>query len=120
MPAGYTIEQNRKLVVSRLWGTVTEDDVSDHNRKLRRDPLFDPGYQQLTDLREVTATQVRSRVVRDTAHDQYFKPGVKRAFVAHTDFIFALARMFATAAETEGQLIEVFRDIADAEKWLGL
>jgi hypothetical protein len=120
LPADYTIDQERKLVVSRLWGTLTEDDVSGHNARLRADPRFNPGYQQLADLREITETKVGSRVVRDTARDQYFTPGVKRAFVADTDFVFALARMFASVAQTNGQVIEVFRDITDAQKWLGV
>ena len=107
-------------MVSRLSGTVTEDEVDEHNRRLRADPLFDPNYRQLTDLREITDTKIGSGVVRDTARDQYFAPGTKRAFVANTDYTFGMARMFALHAESEGQTIAVFREIADAEEWLGL
>lgn len=106
--------------MSALSGTVTEDEVQEHNRRLRRDPLFNPDYQQLVDLREITNTKVGSDFVRDTARDQYFAPGVRRAFVATNDYTFGMARVFAAVAETQGQTIAVFRNIAEAEEWLGL
>jgi hypothetical protein len=59
-------------------------------------------------------------VIEDTAHDQYFAPGVRRAFVASADTAFGLARMFALRAESMGQTIHVFRDRDAAEAWLGL
>ena len=101
-----------------MWGAVTEDEVHDHNETLRNDPRFDPSYRQLVDLTGITEILVGTRLINDTAHDQYFTPGSRRAFVASEDAVFGLARMFATRAEAEGQTIEVFRDRAKAEEWL--
>jgi hypothetical protein len=120
MPVSYTIDANQKLVVSRLWGTVTEDEIHEHNTRLRNDPAFDPNYRQLTDLRGLIDTKVSTGVVRETARDQYFAANVKRAFVAETDFAFGMARMFAVHAESSGQTIEVFRDMPEAVRWLGV
>jgi hypothetical protein len=50
VPATYAIDPKQKLVTSRLWGAVTEDEVYDHNRRLRTDPAFDPGYRQRVDM----------------------------------------------------------------------
>jgi hypothetical protein len=33
---------------------------------------------------------------------------------------FGLARLFQAYSETEGQTVEVFRDMSEAEAWLGL
>jgi hypothetical protein len=120
MPITYTIDPERKLVTTRIWGAATESDVAEHNRSLRVDPQFDPHYRQLTDITGITELLVSSKVVEDTAHDQYFAPGTRRAFVAPDDAAFGMARMFALHAEGLGQTIHVFRDLATAEKWLGL
>ena len=107
-------------MTSRLWGPVTEDEVHDHNTRLRTDPAFDAGYRQLVDLTGITEIRVRSSTVNVTAMDQFFTPGTRRAFVASTDAAFGMARMFALQAEGSGQTIEVFRDRKKAEEWLSL
>jgi hypothetical protein len=107
-------------VKSRLWGAVTEDEVDDHNRRLRTDPTFNPGYRQLVDLTGITEIRVGTRKINETAHDQFFDAGVRRAFIACDDATFGLARMFALQAEGSGQRIEVFRDRGKAEEWLGI
>jgi hypothetical protein len=120
MPVSYSIDRKRGLVISRLWGTMTDDDVREQRRKLRADPAFDPSYRQLIDMTGMTEIQVGAKTITEAAHDQYFAPGAKRAFVASSDAAFGLARMFAMRAEASGQAIEVFRDLRKAEEWLGL
>jgi hypothetical protein len=120
MPITYEIDPDQRLVITSIWGPATEDDVAEHNRSLRTDPRFDPTYRQLADMSGVTELLVSTKVIQDTAHDQYFAPGSRRAFVASDDAAFGLARMFALHAEGMGQTIHVFRDRASAEAWLGL
>jgi hypothetical protein len=119
LPATYGIDRNRKLVTSRLWGAVTEAEVHDHNRRLRTDAAFDPSYRQLVDMTGITEVIVGKDMINETAMDQFFNPGTRRAFVASSDATFGMARMFALQAEALGQTIEVFRDMARAEDWLG-
>jgi hypothetical protein len=114
------IDPDRQLVVSKLWGAVTEDEVHDHNRKLRTDHAFDPSYRQLVDLTGLTEIIVSAKMIRQTSLDQFFNPGVPRAFVASSDAAFGMARMYALQAESGGQTIEIFRDLRKAEEWLGL
>jgi hypothetical protein len=118
LPASYDIDKKERLVTSRLWGPVTEDEVHDHNTRLRNDPAFDPGYRQLVDLTEITEIRVSSSTVNVAAMDQFFTPGTRRAFLASSDATFGMARMFALRAEGSGQTIEVFRDRKKAEEWL--
>ena len=105
-------------MTSRLWGSVTEDEVHDHNTRLRNDPAFDPDYRQLVDLTGITEIRVSSKTVTVTAMDQFFTPGTRRAFVASSDATFGMARVFQLQAEGLGQTIEVFRDRKKAEEWL--
>jgi hypothetical protein len=120
MPASYRIDPERKLVVSLLTDPVTDADVYDHNERLRADPRFDPNFIQLADMSGVTEILVTTGVIVDTARDQFFNPGVPRAFVATEDASYGMARMFATHAELLGQTIKVFRDRKEAEEWLGI
>jgi hypothetical protein len=120
MPASYTIDIDRKIVVSRIWGAATEDEIFDHGQRLRNDPQFRPDFRQLVDMSELTEIRVGSGVIREASRDQFFSPGVRRALVANSDAAFGMARMYAIASEDAGQTIEVFRDINAAEAWLNL
>ena len=118
VPTSHSIDRKEGLVISRLWGPVTEDEIHEHNQRLRTDPAFDPTYRQLVDLTGVTEIVVGTKVIVDTAQDQFFAPGARRAIVASSDAAFGMARMFALRAESLGQRIEVFRDPKEAQDWL--
>jgi hypothetical protein len=120
MPTSYSIDPVRRLVTSRIWGVVTNEEVLEHNRLLSSDPAFNPSYRQFADMSGVTRNLVTFPNVQETARDQYFTPGTRRALVVADDNTFGLCRMFATYAEAVGQTIEVFREREAAEAWLGL
>src|SRR5206468_766239 len=120
VPISYDIDPNERLVVSRLSGVVTNDEVQIHNSSLPTDPQFDPSYRQLIDLSGITEIRITTDTVTTAAQNQYFTPGTRRAFVATSDATFGMARMFAMRAEAGGQTIEVFRDRKKAENWLGI
>src|SRR5437762_5424432 len=81
LPISYDIDEGERRVTSRLWGAVTEDEVYGHNRELRSDPRFNPGYRQFVDLTGITEVRVSTNMISNTAHDQFFTPGTRRAFV---------------------------------------
>ncbi len=120
LPATHLIDVERKLVISRAWGVMTDADVREHNRMLRSDPLFDPTYRQLVDMSGITEDLVSIKTKQAESDDQVFVPGVRRAWVASADYTFGMARMYAIAAESQGQTIGVFRAMREAEEWLGL
>ena len=120
MPISYSIDPAQKLVTSRVWGIVTDEEVDEHNRQLRNDPLFDPTYRQLADMTGVTQNKVTFTNVQQTARDQYFTPGARRALLVADDTTFGLCRMYEAYAESVGQVLTVFRDRDKAENWLGL
>jgi hypothetical protein len=120
MPASYTIDSKRELVVTRIWGAPTEDEIIDHGQRLRNDPRFRPDFRQLVDMSELTEIRVGSGVIRDASRNQFFSPGARRAVVANSEAAFGMARMYAIASENAGQTIEVFRDMEAAEAWLDL
>jgi hypothetical protein len=119
MPISYKISPNRPLVVTYLWGIVTTDDVVQYYQALKADPDFDPAFWQLSDLRDVTVTEGDTSSVASAARVDVFARGVRRALIASTERQLAIARLFATYAEEFGHVVRVFREIHEAEAWLG-
>ncbi|HEY0527673.1 MAG TPA: hypothetical protein VGD02_02500 [Gemmatimonadaceae bacterium] len=118
LPVVYEIDAKRRLVTTRCWGAVSPDEIYQHNQQLRTDPAFDPSYRQVADMTAMTAVTVSTNVVTETALDQFFTPGTRRAFVATHDGVFGMARMYSLHAESLGQTIEVFREIGAAKDWV--
>jgi hypothetical protein len=120
LPATYSIDVERKLVISVAWGVMTSADVREHRRALRNDPLFDRNYRELVDMTGITEDRVDLGAKQEISQDQLFAPGVRRAWVASADYAYGMARMYAIAAEKQGQDVGVFRTRMEAEEWLDL
>ena len=118
MPASYEIDPQRRLVLSRGWGVLTDEDLITHYERLRADPAFDPTYGQLADLREVERVATAGVTIEVVARLRVFAPGVRRAVIAPEEVAFTVARLFASHAEPQDQQIEVFRDAKAAEDWV--
>jgi hypothetical protein len=120
MPADYRIDPDARLIRSNATGVVTDDDLRDHQKRLRGDPAFDPRFDQLWDFRAAEVVEVTTAVVHELAGSRSFEAGAKRALVAPTDVGFGLARMFQTLHEAAPEELRVFRTLDDAKAWLGL
>lgn len=118
MPANYEIDAEQGVVRTRLWGVVTDHEVYEHNNRLRSDPKFNSDYRQLVDMSGITKAEVSAAMIADTAINQFFEPGSRRAIIASNDAVFGLARMFALRSESVGQTIPVYRERSSAEEWL--
>ena len=115
MPAEYRVDLTRRLVRTREWGVLTDDDLQDLYEKIRTDPEFDPSFRQLCDLREVTKISTTVDTLRSLAQNHVFWPGSRRAFVVGRAVDFGLARMYQAYSELGGQNVEIFREMDDAE-----
>jgi hypothetical protein len=120
MGMNYRIDAARALVLTRVWGTFSNDDLRDGISRLMADPRFDDQFRSLVDMRDVSTITVDAPVVAQTARTPLFARGVRRAIVAPSDHAFGIARMYASYAEGDETEIAVFRDLAEAEAWLGL
>ena len=120
MPISSELHPHQRLVRSRLWGVVSDPDLREHARLLRADPAFDPSHNHLVDLREVTELRVARDTIEAVARVSVFARGVRRAVVASSDFHYGMARMFEIFSDGTGRTVTVFRDVREAEDWLGL
>jgi len=120
MPATYRIDVERRLVLTRVWGVFTTQDLFDHYNSLAADPAFDPTFSQLADLRDVEREELGRPLIRRHALERLFSPRAQRALVVSSADHYELARIYASFAQFASQNVHVFRDMHDAEEWLGL
>ncbi len=121
MPADYTIDNAHRVVFSRAWGVLTDDDLLEHQRRLKADPAFDPSFNQLFDFRAVTESRLTSEGIRLLARRNAFGAHAKRAFVVLSPVMFGMMRMFEilTADDPDELRVQV-NHIAEAYRWLEL
>jgi hypothetical protein len=119
MPASYTIDTQRRLVVTRAWGACTADDVLEFRRKIAKDPDFDPGFAQLADFTAITRLDMTPGEVRMLAWGSPFLASSRRALVAENALAFGFSRMYETLRGLRGDHhVRVFRNRDDALAWL--
>ena len=118
MSLSYTIDANRRLIIVRAGGVLTEDDVTRVREQLRGDPSFDREFDQLFDAREVEDIALSKDGMSRLADTSILAPAVRRAFLAATTLQYGMARMFTTLSEQRQHTTQVFRELEEAESWL--
>ena len=119
MPALYKIDKERRLVMSTGWGVLTLADSLAHQRKLLKDPDFDPSYSQLLDVTHVTDVDLSIEDIRGLAVTKVFSADSRRAILVNNDLQFGLSRMFEVFREGMGETgIRVFRNLEEALEWI--
>lgn len=119
MPADYTIDRERRRVLSSGTGIYTMEDALDHMGRLVKDPDFDPSFTQLLDFRGITEIALTHEQIFDLATRSVFAPDAKRAFVTASPVQYGLVRMFQTYRSAKGERgIQVFKDLETAVRWL--
>jgi hypothetical protein len=118
MGMSYSIDRPRRLVRTRLWGAVSTADIVDLFSRIVLDPRFEPEFRSIADLRETTVLTGDSMGFGSIASNQVYLAGVRRAMVATQDDVVAMLQLFATYSERFGQVVRVFTDIGEAERWV--
>jgi hypothetical protein len=119
MPFRYIIHKEQRLVLSIGRGRVTFDEITEHRKRLLRDPGFNPIFNQLNDFTAATQTDISGTQVSWFASRSVFSPSSRRAMVVTNPALFGIARQFEVY-HGERATVHVFRDWSSALKWLGL
>ncbi len=122
MPISYTIDKHRKLILTKVSGILTDDELYHHKRSLMNDPQFEPGMRELSDVREikelhVTSSGVWSMASIDKEHAEKLQ-SFKLAIIASEDIVFGMARMYQSLTQPSLPQVNVFRNEEEAMKWL--
>jgi hypothetical protein len=114
MAVTYSIDHELRVVFTVFSGVFTDADVWQLIDQLRKDPAYDPEFNELIDCSAVT----ENRVSTSTLGALESSPVPLRAVVAPSDANYGVSRIFQ--AVQPNQKIEIFRTIAEARKWLGI
>ncbi len=120
MPVTYHIDKINKMVFVNATGEFTAEDFRTHKRGLADDPDFDPHYGVLFDLRSITEFRISSAEVREFSMKYIFHDRARRAYLVPADEVHGMIRMFSSLSDFESDVIQIFRDMAEARRWLGL
>ena len=113
----YSIDKQRRLIVTTAEGSVMFHDIRGHQDRLLADPDFDVSFDQLIDTTAVTTFDISASEARILAERRILSPESRRAFVATKPHIFGLARMMEVYHEPLGE-VQVFYSMDEALKWL--
>ena len=116
----YRIDDDRETVFTTAEGVCTDTDLQEHLAGLTNDPNFKPFLNQLIDLRDVTSWELTTSAFREAARGAPFGEGSRRAFVVAKDLTYGMARMYQILTDEDPAKVSVFRDIVEANEWLGL
>lgn len=127
MPIEYSIDHERRLVLARGIGTLTDQDVFGYQSEVwSRSEVA--GFDELMDMTAVTKIalpsmdRVRSLAQLSAGMDSP-SPRSKFAIVAPSDLAFGLGRMYEMYREMEAKSnkeIGVFRTLEEALRFLGV
>lgn len=120
MSCSYTIDLTRSLVLSRGWDVLTDGELLAHVRALTIDPRFVRNFHQLADLRDVVDVEVTASTIREMAMLNPYGVGSRRAVVVTSDVLFGMARMYKILRDEPADELEIFRNLDDALRWLGV
>jgi hypothetical protein len=126
MPISYEIDTAAQLVLARVTGVLTHEDILGYQQSVWSRPEV-VGFDELVDVTDVERIAFESsRRVGELAAvaagmDASSKSG-RLAIVAPTPESYGLARMYQTYRETSPgstKLVKVFHTLDDAWTWLG-
>jgi hypothetical protein len=117
MNVRYSIDKQRRLILTIGEGSVRFDDIRGHQDRLLADRDFDVSFDQLIDTTAVTTFDISASEARILAERRIVSAESRRAFVATQSHIFGLGRMMQVYHEPLGD-VQVFYSMDEALKWL--
>ena len=118
MNATYKIEPEQRIIFSTWSGIVTYDEAIAATNALLLDRQFNPHYNRIYDVREVTEVRLTKASLMELAQIDPIYPSERRAVVATNPSVFGVGRMYGllTGKEEKGSF-RVVSDIQQALDW---
>jgi hypothetical protein len=117
MKVRYSIDKQRRLILTTAEGNVLFDDIKGHQDRLLADPDFDVSFDQLIDTTAAAKIGISAAEARVLAERRIVSPESRRAIVATEPHIFGLGRMMEIYHEPLGY-VQVFYSMDKAVKWI--
>ena len=122
MPVDYELDHGSRVVRSRTWGDVTEDDIARLQlgiQNLFRDGILDAAWAHVADFTGTTSVaDLSAAAIQRRAHSNPWPPGSCRVLIAPSTVVYGLARMFQILSADENERFIVVHSAAEAHTWL--
>jgi hypothetical protein len=118
----FELDMQRRTRVARFTGVVDDQELLGSYAGLVEQPDFDPSLNDLVDMTGVERLDVSTAAVRQLV--SMFTPldqadvVTRLAIVAPRDHVFGMARMYEILRSDAPEMIAVFRDMDEAQRWL--
>ncbi|VTR98548.1 Marine sediment metagenome DNA, contig: S01H1_S25812 OS=marine sediment metagenome GN=S01H1_61839 PE=4 SV=1: SpoIIAA-like [Gemmata massiliana] len=120
-PITFDVDPAQRVRRATFRGVITEPVLLSTYGRLISEPGYDFTLNDLIDMRTVSRLEVGPDAIRQLV-DLFAHPGEgatnRCAIVTATDHVFGMARMYEMLSWNSSELIHVFRDIEEAERWL--
>lgn len=121
MAITYEIDVERRTILVRATGELTEHELLDCHHRLARDPAVRPEFSILFDLRGARGESIATEGIRALAGlPLVLSQTSRRAVVVGTDLGYGMARMYGLRRGDRMRAFEVFRDLEEAKRWVEL
>lgn len=124
MTVKYRFIEKWKLVIVEITNTATYDQMVAHLKSLSEDPRYQPPMKKLIDLRnchnyDLSREEAEKFAALNRELGDYFI-NEKCAIVAPGDLEFGMSRFHELSVYGSGIVIQVFRNLQEAQDWLGI
>jgi len=124
MPIRYRVDRAVGCIFTTAEGTLTDEELLEHARRLEEDPEADPRCDEVIDVRKVRGVGPSSGAVRETASilrgGERLEKGARLAIVATSEAGFGTGRMFEALSGDPEERVRTFRGMEEALAWLGI
>ena len=125
MPIDLRYDPEKKILYSRVKGTVSFEEFQSTMKLITRSGQFPQNANALWDLRELDFETIDSDFWKRIINIRKQYPERGQALLAHVvqgDLAYGMLRMYEILADSDSnglaQHIKVFKNCSDAEKWL--
>jgi hypothetical protein len=113
----HTIDIEKRLVSVTFQKKVTIAEIKRYAASLRMDPLFEPDFSEIADMRQVEELDLKAdEFIRLADEIDPFSLKAKRAFVAGNSVQNHAARMHKILRSQRN--FEIFQSVEAAERWI--
>jgi len=113
----YSVDPSARVVFTSISAPVTLSDLIALGDALRKDPHFDPTFDELLEVSPGSAVDLPYPDVQEATKTDPFSKRSRRAIVVHADVDYGVARMYEVM---HGGHIQVCRSVEEAREFLGL
>ena len=116
----YTIDSKRRMVFTTMSGVLSFEQVVAHAVALKADARFHPSFSEVLDLRCVSQSELTLLELIELAQTiDPFSANARRAIVTGSDLMYETSRIYQAVRDQDTN-IRVFRNMEDAQRWLGI